>query len=281
MRRWLTPAGGLRLLRILALGYTALVLTLLVLEDRLIFNPKKAAERWVEPPSSCQFTDLELTTDDGTRIHARWFPCPEAHGAVLLCHSRAANLSLALMAHEVAEWQRETGLSLLIFDYPGYGRSEGLTSESGCYAAADAAYEWLTSVQEVAPRKVILLGRSLGTAVAVELASRRPHRALVLISPFTSMPDEAQALYPFLPAHLLMRNRFDSLARIRQCSRPVLFIHGTRDRMVPFALGKRLFDAANAPKRFFAVEGASHAGSVLEGFFPNLRSFLASLPDQE
>jgi fermentation-respiration switch protein FrsA (DUF1100 family) len=275
LRRWMSFRVLRRLAVLAAAGYVAFVLLLLALEDRLIYNPKTAAQSWIEPPPDCRFRDLDLQAEDGTRIHARWFPCSNAQGAILLCHSRGANLSVALMPHDVAAWHRELGLSLLIFDYPGYGRSEGRPSEAGCYSAAAAAYSWLTQVQNVPPRDVVLLGRSLGTAVAVDLASRRTHRALVLISPFTSLPDEAQLSYPFVPAHLLMRNRYDSLSKIAHCPQPLLIVHGTKDRMVPFALGRRLFEAAKEPKRFIAVDGATHAGSVLEGFLPNLKRFLA------
>jgi hypothetical protein len=111
--------------------------------------------------------------------------------------------------------------------------------------------------------------------VAVDLAARRPHRALVLVSPFTSLPAVVQRLYPVLPARRLMRNRFDSAAKVGRCSRPVLVVHGTHDHLVPFAEGELLFEAANAPKRFVPVAGARHGDSVLAGFFPEVRRFLA------
>src|SRR5262249_37687114 len=110
-------------------------------------------------------------------------------------------------------------------------------------------------------------------AVAVDLASRRPHRALVLLSPFTSLPDVAHSVCPFLPTSL-MRNRFDSLAKIRRCGQPLLIVHGTDDHVVPFALGEELFAAANEPKRFVTVVGAGHGENVVAGFFPALRNFL-------
>src|SRR5262249_8414909 len=124
--------------------YVLVTLTFMALEDRLLYHPVRASERWIDPPAGCIFEEVELHTGDGTKIHGRWFPCEGANGAVLTCHSRAGNLSLALPPDQVQEWQREIGQSLLIFDYPGYGRSEGVPIEAGCYAAADAAYDWLT-----------------------------------------------------------------------------------------------------------------------------------------
>jgi fermentation-respiration switch protein FrsA (DUF1100 family) len=243
------------------------------LEDRLLFHPAPAARRWADPPAGFEVEDVAFQTADGTPLHGRWFPHRGAHGAVLVCHSRAGNLSLELSAEALAGWQREVGVSVFVFDYPGYGRSGGRPSEAGCYAAADAAYDWLT--QRVAPRDVLIFGRSLGSAVAIDLACRRPHRALVLVSPFTSIPAVVQRLYPVLPARALMRNRFDSAAKVGRCPRPLLVVHGTNDRLVPFALGQRLFAAANEPKRFIPVAGARHDDSVLAGFFPELRRFLA------
>jgi hypothetical protein len=136
----------------------------------------------------------------------------------------------------------------------------------------------LTEAEGIAPEQVLLYGRSLGSAVAIELASREPHRALVLVSPFTSLPDVALSYFPLLPARQLMRNQFDSWARIGRCSRPVLFVHGTRDRLVPFTQGRRLFAAANGPKQFLAVEGAGHGNCVGPSFFTALRNFLLGLP---
>src|SRR5262249_37238925 len=150
------------------------------------------------------------------RIHAWWIPQPGARGALLYCHGNAGNLShcarLALLLKQAL------GESVLLIDYPGYGKSEGQPNEPGCHAAGDAAHEWLIQVQKIPPERVILFGTSLGAAVATDLASRRPHRALVLVRAFTSAPDMAQHLYPFLPARWLTRSRFDSLARIGGCS---------------------------------------------------------------
>jgi pimeloyl-ACP methyl ester carboxylesterase len=261
--------------------YVLVTLIFMALENRLLFHPVRASERWIDPPAGCRFEDVELHTRDGTKVHGRWIPCDGANGAVLICHSRAGNLSLALPPDQVQEWQREIGQSVFVFDYPGYGRSDGAPSEAGCYAAADAAYEWLTQNRPVRAEDIVIVGRSLGAAVAVDLASRKPHRALVLISPFTSFPDVAQHDYPFLPARWLAHNQFNSLAKIGACRRPVLIVHGMRDHTVPFAQGERLFKAANEPKRMVRVEGANHGDAVLAGFFGELHRFLAGTVAEE
>src|SRR5262245_29430850 len=124
-----------RLAVFLAAGYVVVVLVLLALEDRLIFHPVPAWQRWLELPSTLAVQDISLGTKSGIPIHARWCPCPGARGAILVCHSRAGNLSLDFRPEALAQWHREVGESLLLFDYPGYGRSAGSPSEAGCYEA--------------------------------------------------------------------------------------------------------------------------------------------------
>jgi uncharacterized protein len=172
------------------------------------------------------------------------------------------------------ELRRELGVPVILVDYPGYGRSGGSPSEAGCYAAADAAYDWLTKEQKVAPDKLLIYGASLGGGVATDLASRREHGALILDKTFTSLPDVGQALFPWLPVRLLMRNRFDSLTKITRCKRPVFVAHGTADQVIPFAHGERLYAAANEPKRFFAMTGVGHTEDFDPRFFEELKGFL-------
>jgi fermentation-respiration switch protein FrsA (DUF1100 family) len=248
------------------------MLLLMFLENWLVFHPTTVSQDWREPPND-RVRDVELHTPDGTRIHAWWCPVEGATGAVLYCHGNAGNLSHRSGA--VAGLQKLLDESVLIFDYPGYGRSGGKPSEAGCYAAADAAYDWLVTEQKIGPERILLYGGSLGGAVAVDLAARRPHRALLLVKTFTSAPEVAQRIYPWLPVRWIMRNRFDNLAKIGKCRRPVFIANGTADRLVPFDLGRRLFEAANEPKYFFPLDGADHNDPVPADLFPALRQFLA------
>jgi uncharacterized protein len=263
-----------RIIAVLMTAYCAVVLILLAMEKRLVFHPVPASQRWIEPPTGCDVQDVEFPSADGTRLHARWYPCVGAKGAVLICHSRSGNLSLEIGPADVAGWHHEMASSVLIFDYPGYGRSAGSPSEAGCYAAASAAHGWLTHVHGVPSHQVLIYGRSLGSAVAVELASRQPHRALILVSPLTSLPDVVLSQVPLVPAHWLMRNRFDSLARIARCAQPVFIVHGTDDRLVPFAQGEALFAAVRGRKQLLAVDGARHGNCLTAAFYPALRCFL-------
>src|SRR5262245_53826019 len=199
-------------------------------ENRLLYHPTHCSkDHYERPPAPLQ--DIELNTPAGPRMHARWCPHPGARGAVLYCHGNAGNVDGR--AGVVKELWEALGESVLIFDYPGYGYSEGKPTEAGCYAAADAAYDWLTRVQKIPPDNILICGESLGGGVAVDLASRRPHRALVLVRTFTSAADVGQALFPLLPVQLLMTNRFDSLRKIGSCTRPVFIAQADGDRLVP------------------------------------------------
>jgi hypothetical protein len=251
------------------------LLVLVLLENWLVYQPTRARVRWQPPPNE-RVRDVELRLTDGTRIHAWWCPTkgwqPD-DGAVLFSHGNAGNLSDR--GWEVPRWQEgPLRQAVLLFDYPGYGQSSGRPSEAGCCAAADAAYDWLTQVQQVPPDRVILYGESLGGGVAVDLGSRRPHRALVLTRSFTSLPDVAARLYPWVPVRRLMRNRFDNLGKIDRCPGPIFIAHGTADELVPCAQGERLFAAAREPKQFLPLEGHGHNDPLPHEFDDLLKQFL-------
>ncbi|GIW83019.1 MAG: alpha/beta hydrolase [Gemmatales bacterium] len=269
-RRRLLRAAGM-----LFVVYWTVFALLLLLENKLLFHPVRASDDWVDPTLvGLPAEDVAFFCQDGTQIHAWW--CPDggdaSAGAVLHCHGNAGNLSHRV--YQIKDWQKFISLPVLIFDYPGYGKSGGKVGEAGCYAAAEAAFDWLTTTKRIAAEKIILYGDSLGGAVAVQLARTRPHRALVLNRTFTSIPDVAQHLYPFFPARWFIRNRFDCAAKIGECHRPVFIAHGDADRLVPFALGEQLYEKANEPKEFFVMAGADHNDPVPPEFYGHLREFL-------
>jgi uncharacterized protein len=259
---------------VLPASYLLFVLIAVVFEDRIVFRPVSPSERWFDPSASIAFQELTLPLDNGSTIHARWYPFASSPSAVLYCHPRGGNLSIAMKDKNIEEWQRRTGRSILIFDYPGYGKSTGAPTELGCYRAAEAAYRWLTGDAKIQPLRLLIVGRSLGTGVAVDLASRVSSQGLVLISPYTTLPEAAQFRCPVLPARLLMRNRFDSLVKIARCNCPILIVHGTKDTWVPSAHAERLLAAAHSPKLLSLIPGADHSDKVLVGFFDTLDRFL-------
>jgi fermentation-respiration switch protein FrsA (DUF1100 family) len=255
--------------------YLGVLVVLLALENWFLFHPITAAEEWWPPPTGLHAEDVQLTSADGTMVHAWWCPPPawrSEHGALLYCHGNAGNLSHR--GEGVKRWQDQFGVAVLIFDYPGFGRSHGRPSEAGCYAAGEAAYDWLVHGASVRPENILLYGGSLGGAIATDLAVRRPHRALILLSTFSSFPDMAQKTFPWLPARWLVRNQFDNVGKIGKTSRPIFIAHGTADRLVPFRQAERLFATAAEPKRFFPMEGFGHDEGAPPAFYESLRQFL-------
>jgi uncharacterized protein len=260
----------------IALVYLATVILMAVGENLLIFHPLWASVYWC-PPSEAAIEDVWLTTAAGTRIHAWWCPVANPRWTVLYCHGAGGNLSFGQRHFE--RW-RKLGASVLIFDYPGYGRSEGWPTEAGCHASAHAAYDWLIHEKHVEPDKLVLHGQSLGGAMAVELAVTRPHRALVLQSAFTSVPDVAQHLFPLFPARLLTRSRFDNLARLQEYRGPIFISHGDADPLVPFEEAERLFSTvASKHKFFYRVPGGGHSNGSSHGGYGVAAEFISHLPD--
>jgi uncharacterized protein len=244
---------------------------LLLLENWLVYRPS-GPEDWQVKPSE-EVEDVELTSADGVHLHGWWYPQPAAATALVYFHGNAGNLSWRGPA--MVTVRRQLNASVLMVDYPGYGKSQGHPTEAGCYAAADAAYAWLTTSQRIPGDQVLIFGASLGGGVAVDLASRKPHRALILVKTFTSMPDVGQQLYPFMPVRWLMRNRFESLAKLDHCKRPIFIAHGDADQVIPFAHGQRLYAAAPGPKHFLTLPGADHNDPLPIAFYEELKAFLA------
>ena len=240
--------------------YLVLALGLLAAEDLLAFNPAPATAYWTPPPPGLDPGDIELTSADGTELHAWWsepMGWTPQQGALLLCHGQGGNLSS--MGRAALQWRDLLGVAVLLFDYPGFGYSAGSPSETGIYAAADAAYDWMVSEKRVPATRVLIMGQSLGGGVAVDLASRRPHRALLLFSTFTSFPEAAQSTLHVFPARWLAHNQFRNDEKIGKIATPVFVVHGTADRTIPYWQGERLFAAVTSEhKRFVRVDGGTH-----------------------
>ena len=247
---------ALRWAILLGVCYAGVVLVFWLLERSLVFHPSSAAQSW-EAPVALGTQDVEVVTEDGCPIHMWWLPPAQpAAGAVLVAHGNGGNLSHR--GQLAADLHRTLEAGVLMFDYPGYGRCGGKPTEAGCYAAGESAFRWLTDTAKIPANRIILFGESLGGGPAVELATRHDHRALVLVFTFTSLPTAAKFHYPFLPTHTLMRCRFDNLAKLGRCHRPVFIAHGPDDDVIPFSHGEALYAAANAPKEFLRLDGLGH-----------------------
>lgn len=263
--------------RIARVALLTIVVSILVLgmlsifENRFVYFPVRADEDWYEPDGFAK-RDLELKLPNGTPIHAWWCPKDGASGALIHAHGNGGNLSHR--APTYALLQQQLNFSVLAFDYPGYGKSGGSPSENGCYAAGEAAWQWLTTEGGVAPERVVLFGESLGGGVATELATRHACRALVLFCSFTSAPDVGKEIYPFLPVHQMMRTRFDNLSKIGKLNCPVFVTHGDCDTIIKSSHAQRLFDAATEPKALHWIRGADHNDPITPETLAALSDFL-------
>jgi hypothetical protein len=263
------------LLRLLAL-LTVLSVLLLIFEKHLIYFPTSTHD--VTPSAlGLPHEEMEARAEDGVGVHGWLLSGKESRLTVLLSHGNAGNISHRL--DRAMLLQRQVPVDVLLFDYRGYGRSEGRPDEEGTYRDARAAYRWLRD-RGHPPGRIVLFGESLGSAVALQLALEVETRGLVLESPFTSVPDMARAVYPFLPLWPFVRTRYDNLAKAPRLKVPLLVLHGDCDEVVPFIQGRRVFDAAPEPKRFFAIPGAGHNDTYVTGgdaYWRALREFLESL----
>ncbi len=246
------------------------------LENRMIYFPTRDLEG---TPSQVglEFDDANIRTADGISIHGWWVPHDEAKLTVLFFHGNGGNISHRI---HLLELLRDLGVSTLMVDYRGYGRSEGRPSEEGLYRDADAALKHLREARGIPLDRIVIFGKSLGGAVAIDLAARVETGGLIVESSFTSIKDMARRTVPILPVHLLVRTRFDSLAKMPSLRQPLLVIHGNRDEVVPFEMGRALYDAAEGTKDFLAVPGAGHNDLEYVGgevYRERLRTFLARL----
>ncbi|MGV0836601.1 alpha/beta hydrolase [Mycolicibacterium thermoresistibile] len=201
--------------------------------------------------------DVVLHTADGLDLGAWYFPPPgqQPAPAVLVANGNGGDRSMRVA---LAVSLRRLGMAVLLFDYRGYGGNPGRPSEEGLATDIRAAHDWLTDQPDVDPERLVYFGESLGAAVALELAVERPPAALVLRSPFTSLPDVGRVHYPWLPVRWLLMDRFESIDRIDALRAPLLIVAGDRDDIVPESLSRELFEAAPEPKRYLLVPGAGH-----------------------
>ena len=250
--------------RLLVVGLATAVAVYLVfcavvfsLQTRLIYFPD--ADYWTAPDEvGLAYEDLTLTTGDGVSIAAWYVPHDHPQGTVLFCHGNAGNI-----ADRVGTLKsfHDLGYNVLIFDYRGYGRSEGKPGEIGTFRDAEAAWRHLVETRGESPERIVLFGRSLGGAVAIELATRVAPAALVAESTFTSLVDIGKRQFPFLPVGWLCKHRYESIQKVSRITCPKLFLHGIEDALVPFENGRRLFEAAAPPKDFIQTPGDhNHAG---------------------
>jgi hypothetical protein len=268
---------GLSIVRSILVAYLVVLLIMMCFEEAFIFHPDRYPQGdWRLPGAACE--NAWFQSADGVRLHGWYLPHDRSLATVLFCHGNGGNIThradLAQLLHD------RVGAAVLIFDYRGYGRSEGQPSERGILADARAARAWLALRCGIPQREIVVMGESLGGAVAVDLAACDGAKALVLQNTFNALPDVAGYHLPWLPVRWLMHTRLDSAAQIGRYHGPLLQCHGDADRTVPYRFGEKLFQAANEPKQFITHHGLDHNDFLPLPFFDTLKDFLEKLKDQ-
>ena len=254
-----------------AVCYGVAILWLVSQETRLVFQ---AGRPLGESRPTFPYTQVDIPRADGSRQFAWAMEHPEARAWILFLHGNSATIASRVNIARYREL-RALGLNVLAPEYRGFAGLPGVPTEAGLDADARAAFDYLTGPRGVSPTRVVIYGWSLGSAVAVDLASQVDEAAVILEGAPASIVAIGQQRYPFFPIRLLIRNPFESIARIGQVGSPLLFLHSPEDTVVPIAEGRRLFDAAPVPKQFVEVSGGHvHASERDPQFFPAVRSFL-------
>jgi fermentation-respiration switch protein FrsA (DUF1100 family) len=240
--------------------------------ERLIFYPDPLLVA-IPADVGLEFEDVRFETADGERLHG-WFVPGRRRETLVWFHGNAGNISHRVdnlrLLHDLI------GTGILLFDYRGYGESSGTPSEQGLFADARGALRYLRARRDVDAKRIVYFGRSLGAAVAVDLAAEAPPHRLILESAFLSIRAMARAIFP-VPLALLAPSSFDNLGKASRLGGPILIIHGDRDEIVPFEQGRELFEACPEPKSFFRVRGAGHNDTYLVGgakYFERIAAFL-------
>lgn len=241
--------------------YIILAILLTLFQSSLVYYPTREMD-YNPADVGLMYESVSIQTEDGVRLLAWYIACDSARATVLICHGNGGNISHRVQLIKILHDLR---LNVLIFDYRGYGQSEGEPSEEGTYKDAKAAWLYLIRKKDIAPSKIIIHGRSLGGAVAAHLAREVNPAGLILESSFTSVGDVAKRMFPYFPIGLMMRYDYNTAGNIAECRCPVLVIHSRDDRTISFAFGQALFTRANEPKSFLEITGSHDDGYATSG----------------
>ncbi|MFT4540578.1 MAG: fermentation-respiration switch protein FrsA (DUF1100 family) [Planctomycetota bacterium] len=263
-------------LGIAVIGYIGLCALVYFGQAKLVYHPGPAPDR-TPADEGIPYEDIGLTTTDGVRLHAWLLTREEPIGTLIFCHGNAGNIESRL--HAAARFAA-MGFEVLIFDYRGYGLSQGEPSETGTYLDGHAAYDFVLG-RGTEPDRIAVYGESLGCAIAIELCRTREVARVVLESGFTSINDVGAQLYRFLPIRLLSRFGYDNEAKIAALEIPKLIAHSPGDEVIPFAHGRRLFEVAPEPKSFLETVGGHNDGGLWlrPDWTESLRAFLVAIQD--
>ncbi len=271
----------LKFILVVAASYSLLVVVVYFMQGRMLYLADVPGRTLSMTPTDVgmDFQDVSISTTDGVMLHG-WFIAGRSSRVLLFFHGNAGNISHRL--DSIAQFQ-ELGLSVLIIDYRGYGQSTGRTTERGIYRDADAAWHYLIDDRGIVANDIVIFGRSLGASVASHLASEYQPLALIVESSFTSIPDIAQDIYPWLPVRWLSRLSHATRDYVRDVRCPILIIHSRDDEIIPFHHGEAIFASANEPRTLLTIRGTHNDAFLLDerAYVAGLRTFLAGLSAPE
>lgn len=232
-------------------------------QNRLIYFPDPLIQATPQE-IGLEYEEITFSTADGVRLHGWFVPGPggQDRPLALFCHGNAGNISHRLDQIRIIH---DLGLACFLFDYRGYGQSQGRPSEKGTYLDAEAAWSLLVAARGVSPQDIVCWGRSLGASIAARLARDHAPRALIVESGFTSLLDMARKLYPFLPVGLLAVYDYPTKQYLRERTCPLLIVHSRDDEVVPYSFGRTLFEKARPPKEFLELSGGHNDGFLVSG----------------
>jgi len=248
------------MIALLLIGYGIFLVSC---ERQIIYHPYKYPEgNWNPSSSLVPKVDVRFAASDGVLLHGWYVSSKNSDVTLLWFHGNAGNVTHRL---DNIKMLKPLNLDIFIFDYRGYGKSEGEPNEEGIYLDSQAAYDWLVNVKKKVPEKIILFGRSLGGICAIEVASKNKAAGIILESVFPSAEKMAKNIFPVFPLGWAIKSRFDAIGKVPNLKLPKLFLHGTRDEIVPYKLGRELFTAAAEPKVFHDIHDAGHNDTFLVG----------------
>ena len=266
--RW----AALSVIIIIVSVYIGLVLILTLFQSRFIYFPERDIS--ITPGAvGLGYESVDFETEDGVKLTGWFVPAANPRGVVLFFHGNAGNISGRLGSIQLFY---NLGFSVFIIDYRGYGQSEGRITEEGTYLDSEAAWRYLVQNRGFLPDEIIIFGRSLGGSIAAWLAARHRPGALIIESTFTSIPDLAAKLYPFLPVRLLARYSYNTADYLFRVDCPILIIHSRDDELIPFDHGRRLFEGANEPKQLLEISGGHNEGVQIpeDKYTPGINAFI-------
>ncbi len=249
------------ILVILFIAYWVVGVILYIMQPKFLYSPVRDIP-YTPADVGLDYEEVTFRTADRLVLHGWFVPAANAQLTVLYCHGNGGNMMYFL---DTVNFLNKLGLNCFVFDYRGYGNSEGTPSEQGTYLDARAAYRWLTKKKKVSADAVIIFGWSLGGCIAAYLAGKVRAAGLVIESAFTSYVDAGRKFYPYMPVRWFASFRYPTIEYVRKVKCPILIIHSRNDEMLPFEFGLELYEAANEPKEFVEIFGNHNDGFLVSG----------------